>query len=85
MEGGPREGSGGAVTDAICAAASGRSACARGEGCVNAVLNAVGIAPEGAHKGQSKVLLPDAVLSPSFCTTNFMLPVLVHTKSMLCG
>ena len=37
-----------------------------------------------AHKGQSKVWL-DAAVSSSPCTTSFMLPVLVQTKSMPCG
>ena len=42
-----------------------------------------------AHKGQSNVWLDAATASPSPspwpCTTSFMLPVLVQTKSMTCG
>ena len=37
-----------------------------------------------AHREQSRVWL-DAVASSSPCTTSFMLPVLVQTKSMPCG
>jgi len=48
------------------------------------VFNATGGATSDAHKGQSSVWL-DAVLSSSPCTTSFMLPVLVHTKSMAWG
>ena len=82
--GGPREGNGGAVRTAMCAAAMGCMAWARGEGCVNAVLSAGGGALIDAHKGQSSVWL-DALASSSPCTTSFMLPVLVQTKSMPCG
>jgi len=82
--GGPREGRGGAVTDAMCAATTGISACAKGEGCVNVVLKDTGGAVIEAHNGQSIVLLA-TVLSSSPCTTNFMLPVLVQTKSIACG
>ena len=82
--GGPREGSGGAVTAAICAAAMGCRAWASGEGCVNAVLSAGGGAEIEAHKGQSKVWL-EAATSSSPCTTSFMLPVLVHTMSIPWG
>jgi hypothetical protein len=55
-----------------------------GEGCVNVVLNTGGGALMDAHKGQSSVWLALAV-SSSLATTNFMLPVLVQTKSMPCG
>lgn len=68
----------------MCAAAIGCMTWAKGEGCVNAVLSAGGGALVVAHKGQSKVWL-DAAASSSPCTTSFMLPVLVQTKSMLCG
>jgi hypothetical protein len=57
---------------------------AKGEGCVNAVLSAAGGALLEAHKGQSMVRL-EAATSSSPCTTSFMLPVLVQTKSMPCG
>ena len=53
--GGPREGSGGAVMAAMCAATSGCKAWAKGEGCVNAVLCTEGGALMEAHKGQSSV------------------------------
>jgi hypothetical protein len=49
------------------------------------VFNATGGATSDAHKGQSSVWLEAAVLSSSPCTTSFMLPVLVHTKSMAWG
>lgn len=48
------------------------------------VLNTGGGALMDAHKGQSSVRLALAV-SSSPDTTNFMLPVLVQTKSMPCG
>ena len=83
--GGPREGSGGAVRDAMCAATEGNNACERGEGCVSAVFNAEGGALMLAHKGQSKVDGAEVELSSSPCTTNFMLPVLVHTMSIALG
>ena len=57
---------------------------ASGEGWVNAVFNAGGGALMEAHKGQSSVWL-DAAASSSLCTTSFMLPVLVQTRSMPCG
>ena len=68
----------------MCAAAMGCMTWAKGEGCVNVVLNAGGGALMEAHKGQSSVWL-DAAVSSSLCTTSFMLPVLVQTKSMPCG
>ena len=83
--GGPREGSGGAVRDAMCAATVGNNACERGEGCVSVVLNAGGSAATVAHKGQSKVGEVEAELSTSPCTTSFMLPVLVHTMAIALG
>ena len=83
--GGPREGSGGAVRDAMCAATEGNNACERGEGCDSAVFNAGGGALMLAHKGQSKVDEAEVELSSSPCTTNFMLPVLVHTMSIALG
>ncbi len=69
---------------AMCAAAMGCKARASGEGCVNVVLIAGGGALMDAHKGQSKVWL-DAAVSSLPCTTSFMLPVLVQTRSMPCG
>ena len=63
--GGPREGSGGAVRDAMCAATKGNNACERGDGCVSAVFNAGGGAHMVAHKGQSKVGDSKVELSPS--------------------
>ena len=83
--GGPREGSGGAVRDAMCAATKGNNACERGDGCVSAVFNAGGGAHMVAHKGQSKVEEAEVELSSSPCTTNFILPVLVHTISIALG
>jgi hypothetical protein len=83
--GGPREGSGGAERDAMCAATEGNNACERGEGCVSVVLNAGGSAATVAHKGQSKVGEVESELSTSPCKTSFMLPVLVHTISMALG
>ena len=64
--GGPREGSGGAVTAAMCAAAKGSSAWASalGAGCVSAVFNAGG-AESVAHKGQSSVWLVAATSESS--------------------
>ena len=64
--GGPREGSGGAVTHAMCAAADGSSAWASalGAGCVSAVFNAGG-AESVAHKGQSSVWLVAATSESS--------------------
>ena len=38
-----------------------------------------------AHKGQSKVGEAEVELSSSPCTTNFILPVLVHTMSIALG
>jgi hypothetical protein len=54
---------------------------AKGEGCVNVVLSAGGGATIDMHSGQSMVLA-DALASSSPCTTNFILPVLVQTKSI---
>ena len=63
----------------------GNNACERGEGCVSVVLNAGGGATKVAHKGQSNVGSAEVELSSSPCTTNFMLPVLVHTISIALG
>ena len=82
--GGPRDGSGGAVMAAICAAAMGCTAWARGEGWVNVVLNSDGGAVMDVHKGQS-IVLADAALSSSPCTTSFITPVPVHTMSTPLG
>jgi len=49
------------------------------------VFNAEGGALMLAHKGQSKVGEAEVELSSSPCTTNFMLPVLVHTMSIALG
>ena len=73
------------MRDAMCAATEGNNACERGEGCVSAVLNADGGALTVAHKGQSKVGETEVELSSSPCTTNFILPVLVHTMSIALG
>ena len=83
--GGPREGRGGAVRDAMCAAAVGNNAYERGEGCDSAVFNAGGGAQMLAHKGQSKIGEKEVELSSSPCTTSFILPVLVHTMSIALG
>ena len=83
--GGPREGSGGAVREAMCAAAESNNACERGEGCVSAVFNAGGGALMLAHKGQSKVDEAKVEPSSSPWRTNFMLPVLLHTISIALG
>ena len=48
------------------------------------VLNSGGGALMATHKGQS-IVLADAVLSSSPCTTNFIMPVPVHTMSMPLG
>ena len=72
------------MTAAICAAAVGCMTWAKGEGCVNVVLSAGGGALIDAHKGQSSVWL-EAATSSAPCTTSFMLPVLVQTRSMPCG
>ena len=69
---------------AMCAAAMGCTTWAKGEGCVNVVLSGEGGAVMETHNGQSKVWL-EAVTSSSPCTTNFILPVLVQTKSIPCG
>ena len=77
--GGPREGSGGAVRDAMCAATEGNNACESGEGCDSAVFNAGGGALMVAHKGQSSfgmLGLPES--SP--VTTSFIMPELVQTN-----
>ena len=50
---------------AICAAASGCKAWAKGEGCVNEVLSAGDGALMVAHKGHSSVWLEAATPSPS--------------------
>ncbi len=73
------------MRDAMCAATVGNNACERGEGCVNAVFNAEGNAPMPAHKGQSNVGEEEIEPSSSPCTTNFMLPALVHTMSIALG
>ena len=57
---------------------------ANGEGCVNVTLSAGGGALIEAHNGQSNVWL-EVATSSSPSTTNFMLPVLVQTRSMPCG
>ena len=49
------------------------------------MFNAEGGALMLAHKGQSKVGEAEVELSASPCTTNFMLPVLVHTMSIALG
>jgi hypothetical protein len=56
---------------------------AKGDGCVNVVLSAGGGAAIDMHSGQSMVWV-DALASSSPCTTNFMLPVPVQTKSIPC-
>ena len=77
--GGPREGSGGAVRDAMCAATVGNKACERGEGCVSVVLNAGGGGAMVAHKGQSSFgELGFPVSSP--VTTSFIMPDPVQTN-----
>ena len=70
---------------AMCAAARGCNAWAKGEGWVNEVLRAGGGALIEAHKGQSNLWLEAATPSSSPCTTSFMLPVLVQTRSMPWG
>ncbi len=74
---------------AMCAAARGCKAWAKGEGCVSELLSAGDGALMEAHKGQSSVWLEAATPSPSPlfwpCTTSFILPVLVQTKSITCG
>jgi hypothetical protein len=82
--GGPRDGSGGAVMAAMCAAAMGCTACASGEGWVNVVLNSGGGSVIDVHKGQS-IVFADPALSSSPCTTSFIMPVPVHTTSMALG
>jgi len=72
------------VVAAMCAAAVGNMAWARGDACVNVVLSAGGGALMDAHNGQSSVWL-EAATSSSPGITNFMLPVLVQTRSMPCG
>ena len=69
---------------AMCTAAVGCMAGARGGACVNVVLSAGGGALMDAHNGQSSVWL-EAATSSSPGITNFMLPVLVQTRSMPCG
>jgi DNA-directed RNA polymerase subunit L len=72
------------VRGAIAMAARGCKAWASGEGWVNVVLNSGGGAVMDVHKGQS-IVLADAVLSSSPCTTSFITPVPVHTMSMPLG
>ncbi len=83
--GGPREGRGGAVVDAMCAALRGCRACAsgeRGSNCADAVL---GGADTEAHTGQS-MLAPGFVTSPSaLVSTNFMPPPAAQMICMLPG
>ena len=69
---------------AMCAAASGCITWASGEGWVNVVLNSGGGAVKDVHKGQS-IVLADAALSSSPCTTSFIMPVPVHTMSIPLG
>jgi hypothetical protein len=72
--GGPRDGSGGAVADAMRATAIGCRACARGEGFWKFVASSEGGAVTDAHRGQS--MLDEALGCPSspFVSTNFMPP-----------
>jgi hypothetical protein len=69
---------------AMCAAAMGCVAWARGEGWVNVVLNTGGGALTAAHKGQSMVRL-EASPPSAPCTTIFIMPLLEHTISMPLG
>jgi len=70
---------------AMRSVARGCNAWAKGEGWVNEVLRAGGGALIEAHKGQSSLWLEAATPSSSPCTTSFMLPVLVQTRSMPWG
>ena len=69
---------------AMRAASMGSNAKERGEGWVNVVLNSGGGAVMEEHKGQS-IVLADATLSSSPCTTSFIMPVPVHTMSIALG
>ncbi len=82
--GGPREGSGGAVRDAMCAALIGRSACESDEIFSKYAWGADGGTVMATHRGQSK--LAEALKSelPSE-STNFILPPDVQTICILPG
>jgi hypothetical protein len=83
--GGPRDGSGGAVTDAMWAAAIGCRACARGERFSKCPASSGGGTVTEAQSGQS--MLTEALISPSSpdMSTIFMPPPAEQTICMLPG
>ena len=84
--GGPREGSGGAVAAAMCAAATGCRACANEEGTGRSrVLLGGGAAVTEAHKGQSIGLVSLTSPSDSLESSIFMPPSLAQTICRLLG
>jgi len=84
-KGGPREGKGGAVAEAIRAAAIGCRAWAKGEGLIKGfAASATGI-PTVMHKAQSMVWTVDSALSASSEDTIFIVPPVVQTRSMAFG
>jgi hypothetical protein len=83
--GGPREGKGGAVATAICAAAMGCSAWANAEGFTNAMPLDDGGKATNRHMAQSGIVcswLSALLLS---LDTSFITPPAVHTISMALG
>lgn len=85
MEGGPREGRGGAETDAMWAAATGCSACARGETNGNRVADDTGGGNTVAHKGQSSPVAMPSASSPWSGTTIFIPPLPEQTICIASG
>jgi hypothetical protein len=80
--GGPREGSGGALTRLRCAATNGRKACAKAEGLVGNTRGVLSGALMAAHKPQSMQCIGCGASGSSAWSsnTNFMPPVLVQTS-----
>jgi hypothetical protein len=90
--GGPRDGSGGALTRLRCAATNGRKACAKAEGLVGNTRGVLSGALMAAHKPQSMQCIGCGAsglsgfwLSAWSSNTNFMPPVLVHTSVPDCA
>jgi hypothetical protein len=83
--GGPRDGKGGAVAAAICAAAIGCNAWAKDEGLLNWLETGAGGIPNATHKTQSMLWAVESALSESPEETTFIAPPVVHTSSMALG
>jgi len=83
--GGPRDGKGGAVADAICAAAMGCRACDKSEGLSKVVPRRADGSAANMHMAQSGIVWCWLSGLSSALGTNFIAPPVVHTNSMALG